>query len=47
MWVTQSYLATVEPGAKVFIYFFEDYNNDQKRFTDQVQRTRKDGRDSR
>lgn len=39
MWGTQSYLATVEPEAKVFTYYlFEDYNNDQKRFTDQVQR---------
>ncbi len=38
MWVTQSYLATVEPEAKVFIYYlFEDYNPKQKDFTEQVQ----------
>ena len=39
MWVTQSYLSTVEPDAKVFIYYlFEDYNRNQKQFTRQVQR---------
>ena len=37
MWVSQSYLATVEPEAKIFIYYmFEDYN-DQGPFTEQVQ----------
>lgn len=39
MWVTQTYLATVEPGAKLFIYyFFEDYDSEQKAFTDRVQK---------
>lgn len=38
MWVTQSYLATAEPDAKVFIYYlFEDYNPDQVAFTTEVQ----------
>lgn len=38
MWVTQSYLATAEPDAKVFIYYlFEDYNPDQVAFTTAVQ----------
>ena len=37
MWITQSYLATVEPDAKVFIYcMFEEYN-DQMDFTQGVQ----------
>jgi hypothetical protein len=37
MWITQSYLATVEPDAKVFIYYmFEEYN-DQMAFTQGVQ----------
>lgn len=37
MWITQSYLATVEPEAKVFIYYmFEEYN-DQMGFTQEVQ----------
>ena len=39
MCVTQTYLGTVEPDAKVFVYyFFEDYDPEQKRFTDRVQR---------
>lgn len=39
MWVTQSYLGDVEPNAKLFVYyFFEDYNQDQKTFTQRVQR---------
>lgn len=39
MWITQSYLATVEPDAKVFIYYlFEDYNPEQTQFTQDVQR---------
>jgi hypothetical protein len=39
MWVTQTYLGTVEPDAKLFIYyFFEDYNQGQKSFTNAVQR---------
>ncbi|MCO4204690.1 hypothetical protein [Aeromonas taiwanensis] len=38
MWVTQTYLGTVEPEAKVFIYYlFEDYNPEQSDFTDAVQ----------
>jgi hypothetical protein len=38
MWVTQSYLATTEPNAKVFIYYlFEDYNPVQVAFTTEVQ----------
>ncbi|ATI26062.1 MULTISPECIES: hypothetical protein [Ralstonia solanacearum species complex] len=38
MWVTQSYLAAVEPDAKVFIYYlFEDYNPEQIAFTEAVQ----------
>jgi hypothetical protein len=39
MWVTQTYLGNVEPDAKLFVYyFFEDYNSDQKKFTQRVQR---------
>jgi hypothetical protein len=38
MWVTQTYLGTVEPDAKLFIYyFFEEYAKEQKNFTDIVQ----------
>ncbi|AWB58202.1 hypothetical protein [Colwellia sp. Arc7-D] len=38
MWVTQTYLGTVEPEAKVFVYYlFEDYNTDQSDFTNAVQ----------
>ncbi len=38
MWVTQTYLGTVEPDVKVFIYYlFEDYNPDQTDFTNAVQ----------
>ena len=38
MWITQSYLATVEPEAKVFIYYlFEDYNPEQTQFTKNIQ----------
>lgn len=38
MWVTQTYLGTVEPDAKVFIYyFFEDYVSEQRSFTEMVQ----------
>ena len=37
MWVTQTYLAMVEPDAKVFIYYlFEEYN-DQNEFTRKIQ----------
>jgi len=37
MWVTQSYLATVEPDVRVFVYYlFEEYN-EQKEFTENVQ----------
>lgn len=39
MWVTQTYLGTVEPDARLFVYyFFEDYNDRQKAFTQRVQR---------
>lgn len=39
MWVTQTYLGTVEPDAKVFVYYFyEDYNSEQTAFTQEVQR---------
>ena len=39
MWVTQTYLGTVEPDAKVFVYYcFEDYSRGQKEFTKRVQR---------
>lgn len=38
MWISQSYMATVEPDAKIFIYYlFEDYN-EQGPFTKKVQR---------
>jgi len=38
MWVTQTYLGSVEPDAKLFVYyFFEDYAKEQKRFTERVQ----------
>lgn len=43
MWVTQTYLGAVEPDATVFIYYFyEDYNDDQKYFTKQVQHSLED-----
>ncbi len=39
MWVTQTYLGAIEPDAKLFVYyFFEDYNSDQKAFTQREQR---------
>lgn len=39
MWVTQTYLGDVEPDAKLFIYYFyEDYNSQQRQFTEAVQR---------
>lgn len=39
MWVTQTYLGTMEPDAKLFVYyFFEYYNSEQKTFTQRVQR---------
>ena len=38
MWVTQTYLGTVEPDAEVFVYYFYlNYVNDQKTFTAQLQ----------
>jgi hypothetical protein len=38
MWVTQTYLGVVEPDAKLYVYyFFEDYQPQQKSFTEQVQ----------
>jgi hypothetical protein len=43
MWVTQTYLGTVEPDAKLFVYyFFEDYNQEQKSFTKSVQQRLED-----
>jgi hypothetical protein len=37
MWVTQTYLGVVEPDAQVYVYYlFEDYNHEQKEFTDRV-----------
>jgi hypothetical protein len=39
MWVTQTYLGTVEPDASVFVYYlFEDYSRTQVEFTEEVQR---------
>ena len=39
MWVTQTYLASIEENAQVFVYFmFEDYNNIQKEFVDKLQK---------
>lgn len=38
MWVTQTYLGTVDPDAKLLVYyFFEDYAKEQKAFTAKVQ----------
>ncbi len=38
MWVTQTYLGTVEPDAKLFVYyFFIDYIDEQREFTEMVQ----------
>ncbi|MBY8934558.1 hypothetical protein [Pseudomonas fluorescens] len=38
MWVTQTYLGAVEPEAKLFVYyFFLDYIEEQKEFTELVQ----------
>jgi hypothetical protein len=43
MWVTQTYLASVEPDARLFVYYmFEDYVSSQKRFTASVQRALED-----
>lgn len=39
MWVTQSYLGNVEPDADVFVYYlYLNYVDEQKRFTDRLQR---------
>jgi len=39
MWVTQTYLGNVEPDAQLFVYYlFEDYSDEQVRFTERVQR---------
>ncbi|MBB1074234.1 hypothetical protein HUU62_07370 [Rhodoferax sp. 4810] len=39
MWVTQTYLGTVEPEAKLFVYYlYEDYIPEQEAFTRTVQR---------
>lgn len=38
MWVTQTYLTSPEPDARVHVfYLFEDYVDEQKRFTNRVQ----------
>jgi len=38
MWITQTYLGTVEPDANIFVYYlYEDYVNEQKVFTERVQ----------
>jgi hypothetical protein len=39
MWVTQTYLGDVERDAKLFVYYcYEDYNDEQKRLTEAIQR---------
>jgi hypothetical protein len=39
MWITQTYLGNVEPNANLFAYyFFLDYDSEQKRFTEHLQR---------
>jgi len=39
VWVTQSYLGNVEPDADVFVYYlYESYVDEQKKFTDRLQR---------
>lgn len=39
MWISQSYLGEVELGAKCFIYYlYEDYVEEQKYFTDIIQK---------
>ena len=43
MWVTQTYLGSVEEDADVFVYYlYEDYNQEQLRFTGEVQRALED-----
>lgn len=43
MWVTQTYLADVEPYAQLFVYYlFEDYNSEQSAFTAEIQRAFED-----
>ena len=38
MWITQTYLGSVEPDADIFVYYlYEDYVNEQKNFTEMVQ----------
>ncbi len=38
MWITQTYLGSVEPDADIFVYYlYEDYVNEQKQFTEKVQ----------
>jgi len=40
MWITQTYLGTVEPNASVFIYYlYADYIDEQVEFTNAVQRS--------
>lgn len=39
MWITQTYLGAAEPDAKLFIYYlFENYNKEQRSFTQRIQR---------
>jgi hypothetical protein len=39
MWITQTYLGTVEPDASVFIYYmYADYLDEHVEFTKEVQR---------
>jgi len=38
MWITQTYLGSVEPDADIFAYYlYEDYVSEQKQFTEKVQ----------
>ena len=39
MWVTQTYMCTIESRSLLYVYyFFEDYNSSQKRFTQRLQK---------
>ena len=39
MWITQTYLGTVEPNANLFVYYmFENYDDAQTEFSHQVQK---------
>jgi hypothetical protein len=40
MWITQTYLGTVDPDASVFIYYlYADYLDEHVEFTKEVQRS--------